>query len=309
MLSSQQIQYILALTELQHFSRAAEMCFVTQPTLSMQIRKAEETLGFPVFDRNRTPLELTAAGKKLVPLLREIAADFQQIDRLKKQVEGNYLEEIRIGIIPTVSAYLIPALYSKWKTEIPSVRLIIEEQKSEEIIESLQNKKIDFGIMAGPVEDSSLKAIPLYAEEIKAFVPGNKQDNISVEALRQLQPWLLSKGNCLRTQMVNFCELQEDQELNHWNYEGGNLEMLVRMVKLNGGYTLMPDFYKQILPKEAPNLKTILSDVNQKIPARAIIGIVQHKNAKWDSIEKLVRMIQLHFNGSNNKDLVVINWK
>lgn len=308
MFSSQQIQYILTLSELQNFSRAAEACFVTQPTLSMQIRKAEEMIGFPIFDRNRSPLELTAPGKKLIPLLREISADFRQLDRLKKQVEGNYLEEIRIGIIPTVSAYLIPALYSHWQKAFPSLKLIIEERKSEEILESLLNKKLDLGIMAGPVSEPALRTVPLFNEEIKAFVPELGTDSISVDKLKALQPWLLNKGNCLRTQMVNFCELREDKDFSHWNYEGGNLEMLIRMVRLNGGYTLVPGFYREILPESPGDFKSIASGKGLT-PARSIVGIVQHKNAKWDSIESLIRSIQLHFRENIENDLLILDWK
>ncbi len=309
MLSSQQIQYILALSETQHFSRAADSCFVTQPTLSMQIKKAEDLLGFSIFDRNRNPLELTNAGKELIPILREISADFQQIDKLKKQKEGNYLEEIKMGIIPTVSAYLIPVLYSKWQKEFPSIKLIIEEQKSEDILESLHQKKIDLGIMAGPIEESIFKSIPLFAEEIKAYIPQIDTPEISLETLRNLQPWLLNKGNCLRTQMIHFCELQNDSaKQNHWNYEGGNIEMMIRMVDINDGYTLVPDFYAQIIPDKLEHFKTIISEQNQK-PARSIIGIVPHKNSKWKSIENLLRSIRLNFTENNAKELLILDWK
>ncbi len=308
MLSSQQIQYILALSETQHFSRAAENCFVTQPTLSMQIKKAEDLLGFPIFDRNRVPLELTNAGKELIPILREIATDYQQIEKLKKQKEGNFHEEIKIGIIPTVSAYLIPKLYSEWKNNFPEIKLIIEELKSEDIIENLQQKKIDLGIMAGPIVDLNFKSIPLFAEEIKAYVPNIKSDEISLETLRNLQPWLLNKGNCLRTQMIHFCELQNETNSQvHWNYEGGNIEMLIRMVDLNQGYTLVPDFYKQITAEKTDHFKSIISNQNQK-PARSIIGIVPHKNSKLKSIEQLVRSIQLNFNENNDKNLLILDW-
>ncbi len=309
MLSSQQIQYILALSETLHFSRAADACFVTQPTLSMQIKKAEELLGFSIFDRNRTPIELTSAGKELVPILREISADFQQIDKLKKQKQGNYLEEIKIGIIPTISAYLIPVLYTKWQKEFPSIKLIIEEQKSEDILESLHQKKIDLGIMAGPIDEQSFKSIPLFAEEIKAYIPQIGSAEISLETLRNLQPWLLNKGNCLRTQMIHFCKIHnENTEQKHWNYEGGNIEMMIRMVDLNQGYTLVPDFYSQIIPEKSAHFKTIHSTQNQK-PARSIIGIVPHKNSKWKSIEQLIRSIQLNFNENNDRNLLILDWK
>lgn len=308
MFSSQQIQYILTLTEVQNFSRAAEACFVTQPTLSMQIKKAEEAVGFPIFDRNTNPLELTIAGKKLIPLLREIAADYELIERLKKQMKGNFIEEIRIGIIPTISAYLIPKLYETWQKELPTIKLTIEEKKSEEILESIQNKKIDLGIMAGPVQDIRLKSIPLFQEEIKAFVPSFNEEVIEVEQLRNLKPWLLSKGNCLRTQMINFCELKEPEVSNAWNYEGGNVEMLIRMVKANVGYTLIPNFYIPLLSENISEFKKIISKENQ-FPARSIIGLVQHKNTKWDSIQKIIRSIQHAFNQNHAQEMKILEWK
>ncbi|TXI87143.1 MAG: LysR family transcriptional regulator [Crocinitomicaceae bacterium] len=308
MFSSQQIQYILTLTEVQNFSRAAEACFVTQPTLSMQIKKAEEAVGFPIFDRNTNPLELTIAGKNLIPLLREIAADYELIERLKKQMQGNFIEEIRIGIIPTISAYLIPKLYETWQAELPTIKLTIEEKKSEEILESIQHKKIDFGIMAGPVHDERLKSIQLYQEEIKAFIPTVADEIIEVDKLRTMKPWLLSKGNCLRTQMINFCELKESSESAAWNYEGGNVEMLIRMVKANVGYTLVPNFYIPLLAERECDFKKIISFEKQS-PARSVIGLVQHKNTKWDSIQKIIRSVQHTFNQSHTNDMLLLEWK
>lgn len=307
MLSVQQIQYILALSEHQNFSRAAESCFVTQPTLSMQVKKAEEIVGFVIFDRSRSPLELTSQGKELLPIIQEIMIDFEKIERLKQQLEGNYLEEIRIGIIPTVAAYLIPALFQHFSEILPDVRLILEERKSEDILEDIQSKRIDLGIMAGPITQVNLKTIHLYTEEIKAYFPSSKSETIKAEELLKIQPWLLNKGNCLRTQMVNFCELNQDE--NQWSYEGGNLEMLVRMVKLNGGYTLIPHHYEQILELDQEHgFKTILS-TQQKIPVRKIIGISQNRNYKWKSIEKIIHQIQHQFPFTSNRKFDVLNWK
>lgn len=307
MLSVQQIQYILALSEHQNFSRAAESCFVTQPTLSMQIKKAEDIVGFVIFDRSRSPLEMTSQGKELLPIIQEIMTDFEKIERLKQQLKGNYLEEIRIGIIPTVTAYLIPALYKHFEAILPDVRLIIEESKSEEILEDLRNKRIDFGIMAGPISQDNLKTIHLYTEEIKAYYPASKKETVMADELLKVQPWLLNKGNCLRTQMVNFCELNQDE--NQWSYEGGNLEMLVRMVKLNGGYTLIPQHYEQILDFDKDSsFKTILSS-EQRIPVRNIIGISQNRNYKWKSIEKIIHQIQHQFPFTSDRKFDLLNWK
>jgi LysR family hydrogen peroxide-inducible transcriptional activator len=307
MLSVQQIQYILSLTENKNFSRAAESCFITQPTISMQIKKAEDSIGFLIFDRSRSPVELTKQGKDLLPIIQEIMNDFEKIERLKKQLEGSYLEEIRIGIIPTVTAYLIPALYKKFAEILPNVRLIIEERKSEEILEDIQNTRIDFGIMAGPMMQENLKSIHLYTEEIKAYYPSLQKSTVITTELPNAQPWLLNKGNCLRTQMVDFCDLNQDES--QWSYEGGNLEMLLRMVNLYGGYTLIPHHYQQILALDnSENFKTILSP-RQKIPVRNIVGISQNRNYKWKSIEKIIHQIQHQFPFTSNGSFDLLNWK
>jgi LysR family hydrogen peroxide-inducible transcriptional activator len=308
MLSPQQIQYILTLAEMRNFSRAAEVCFVTQPTLSMQVKKAEETIGFPIFDRNRNPLELTRLGRELLPLLREIEADFRHIANLSKRAKGDFLEEVRIGIIPTVSAYLIPELYARWKAEMPHTQLVIEEKKSEEILDNLLSKKIDLGIMAGPVMEPGVQVEPLFTEEIKVYLPDYPDAEVPLQVLEDLQPWLLSKGNCLRTQMMNFCELPDDDQLHSWNYEGGNIEMLLRMVDLHGGYTLVPDYYKQILDAPRKNFRRIQGKDHQQIPARAIVGLMQHKHTKRSAIEPLIRSIKLNFVKKSN-DFSVLNWK
>jgi len=307
MLSAQQIQYILTLAELRNFSRAAESCFVTQPTLSMQVKKAEDLVGFPIFDRNRNPLELTRLGRELLPLLLEIQADFRQIEQLSQRAKGDFLEEVRIGIIPTVSAYLIPELYARWKAEMPNVQLVIEEKKSEEILESLLSKKIDLGIMAGPVMEPGVQTAPLFTEEIKVYLPDYPESEVPIELLQEMRPWLLSKGNCLRTQMMNFCELPDDQ-LHAWNYEGGNIEMLLRMVDLHGGYTLVPDYYRQILDAPGKNFRRIKGHDHQQIPARAIVALMPHKHTKRHAIEPLIRSIKLNF-VKKNDDFSVLNWK
>ena len=109
--------------------------------------------------------------------------------------------------------------------------------------------------------------------------------------------------------MIHFCELQNVKvEQKDWNYEGGNIEMMIRMVDLNQGYTLVPDFYSQIIPEKAPHFKTIVSAQNQK-PARSIIGIVPHRNSKWKTIEQLLNNIKLNFNENNDSNLLILDWQ
>ncbi len=306
MISIQQIQYILTLNEEKQFQRASEVCFVTQPTLSMQIKKAEEILGSKLFDRSRNPLKLTPFGEEMIPIFQDLISEYNKIEVLVKKKDGNYIEEIRMGIIPTISGYMIPELYNKWKEILPNARLIIEELKTPDIIQALEDRKIDVGILAGPEFNPKWHSIPLFQEEIKAFVPTLKEEVITIDNLSNMHPWLLTQGNCLRTQMMHFCELNSIEKKDEWDYEGGNIQLLERMVNLHGGYTLVPENF--ITSKRAKSYKRITSSTNE-IPAREIIALVPKKSLKWNEIEKLIRKIQLEYSKKNTDNLTILSWK
>ena len=304
MISIQQMHYILVLSEECHFQRASERCFVTQPTLSMQIKKAEETLEAQIFDRSRNPLELTAFGKDLLPIIRDTLNEHSKISDLYNKAKGIYREEIRMGIIPTVAGYMLPDLYSSWKKELSDVQLTIEELKTEEILKALDQKKIDIGILAGPVQDARLRTVPMFQEEIKVFYPKGKGKTMSIDELKKIDPWLLTSGNCLRTQMMNFCELRENSS-EAWDYEGGNIELLQRMVREHGGYTLVPENYVDGASKD---YKTVSSSMGET-PAREIIAISSNRTTKWANLERIIRSIQHKYYKTGSENYQVLNWK
>jgi LysR family hydrogen peroxide-inducible transcriptional activator len=306
MLSIQQMHYILVLSEELQFQRASERCFVTQPTLSMQVKKAEEILGHPIFDRSRNPIELTPFGSSLLPIIREVVNETNKIDHLLERLKGNYKEVIKIGIIPTIASYLVPDMFQKWQERIGNIQLTIEELKTEELIVAMEKKELDLAILAGPFNDNRLRTIPLFKEEILAYVPSNKKKTISVEELTELHPWLLSRGNCLRTQMIQFCQLKDEQEIDAWNYEGGNLELLLKMVDMNGGYSLVPEYY-HLNENQRTQLKSITNGSNS-VPAREIIALVPNRSLKWETIEKLIREIQFNYNRVSKSEMHVLNW-
>jgi LysR family hydrogen peroxide-inducible transcriptional activator len=306
MLSIQQMHYILVLSEELQFQRASERCFVTQPTLSMQVKKAEELMGHPIFDRSRNPIELTPFGSSLLPIIREVVNEANKIDNLIERMKGNYKEVIKIGVIPTIASYLVPDMFHKWQERIGNVQLMIEEFKTEELILVLERKEIDLAILAGPFNDSRLRTIPMFKEEILAYIPSRKKNEISVEELTELHPWLLSRGNCLRTQMIQFCQLKEGQEIDAWNYEGGNLELLLKMVDMNGGYSLVPEYF-HLNENQRTHLKSISNGTNS-VPAREIIALVPNRSLKWETIEKLIREIQFNYNRVSKSEMHVLNW-
>ena len=297
MISNTQIQYILALLEYKNFQKASDACFITQPTLSMQVKKAEETLGHKIIDRDTNPLSLTPFGERIYPHIQQINDEYRSLNTVIQKIEGKYKAEIRIGIIPTIAGYLVPELYSEWQREIGNVRLEIKELKSEQILEALESKSIDLGIMAGPATDMKFKDQVLFNEEILIYAPKIKGKTITVEQLESEKPWLLSQGNCLRTQMINFCNLNEIQK-DDWNYEGGSLNILLKMVEQEGGYTLVPENYLKYLSLPKNDFKSIPNH----IPVRQIVGLHMERNSKKEYLKQIMRTIQ-HSKGINQLHL------
>lgn len=306
--SHQQISYILALAELKNFGRAAEACFVTQPTLSMQIKKAEESLGYKIFDRSRNPLSLTEFGENLLSILIDMQEEYQKIERLAAGNIGKFKDEIKIGIIPTIASYLVPKLFENKEFFKNTYNWAIVELKSTEILEQIAAKKIDMGILAGPVLTENLLVESLFNEEILAYSPKVKKNSLSIEDFKDLQPWLLSNGNCLRTQMIHFCKLIE-KSAHNWNYEGGNLEMLLKMVDNYGGYTLVPEFYAQKYLSKSTHIKTIEGQQKNQFPARNIISIRPIKQVKTESLNEIIKFIKLNFANEKNRNYEVLKWK
>lgn len=305
-LTPQQINYILELNVERNFQRASEKCFVTQPTLSMQVKKAEDLLGFAIFDRSRTPIELTPAGEDLILILKDIQIEYARIATLMQKVKGTYTEQLKIGIIPTISAYLLLDIFDEVRSKLPHVMFKVEELKSEELVEALEMNEIDLGIMAGPYIGRRMRTVPLFQEEIKIYFPANNKERLIPSDLEMEQPWLLSKGNCLRTQMVHFCSINERLGVEgNWSYEGGNIELLVKMVDLNGGYTLVPEYY------QLPHVKTkrLMDDKSNAFPAREVIAILPTKSLKFKASEELIRIIQLQYNNQRKENLQLLSWK
>lgn len=304
MITIQQMQYVIALYEEENFLKASEKCFVTQPTLSMQIKKAEESIGYPLFDRSVHPIQPTSFGKKMINQIRLILDTYDQLNVILQQEKGLYKEEVKMAIIPTVANYFIRKMYPIWLDKSNGVQLTIEEMKSEELLDSLSQGKIDIGILAGPVVDPSYRVTKLYDEEIRVYYPSQSKKILITNDLKDAHPWLLTSGNCLRTQMMHFCEL-ENEDNEKWDYQGGNLELLLDMVDNFGGYTLVPENYKDYKDRE---FKQIQSETKE-VPVREIIAVTRNRSPKWEIMEKLIRTVQLSFDSSKKRNKQVLSWQ
>lgn len=303
-ITPQQINYILELNRERNFNRASKNCFVTQPTLSMQIKKVEELLGFELFDRVKNPIEPTLKGEKLIEILKDVQSEYSKIGVFAQKMHGSYILKLKIAIIPTISSYLTIPIFNQLETILPDIQLSIHELKSEELILAMNNAEYDLGIMAGPYSSKRLDTKILYQEEIKIYYPNSQKKTIKSNELKEEQPWLMSERNCLRTQMINFCNIQDGSASNQWNYEGGNIQILTQLVDLNGGYTLIPENFSVHLP----HLKQLVDDHSGLIPARQIIALYPSKTSKKESINKLLKNIQTTFMKKNEQKHQLLGW-
>ncbi|MET0393591.1 MAG: LysR substrate-binding domain-containing protein [Chitinophagaceae bacterium] len=274
-----QLEYIIAVDTWRHFATAAAHCFVTQPTLSMQIRKLEEELDMQLFDRSKQPVVPTGAGVEVIGQARKIIAERDLLLETVQSRKGRLTGELRIGIIPTLAPYLLPLFIQSFTRRYPEVRLVINEMMTGLIIARLREGKIDAGILVTPLQEAGMREHILFYEEMMAYVSKKNAVYEKTYLLPQdIDPnklWLLEEGHCFRSQIVNLCELQKiSREGSHFDYEAGSIETLRRMVELNDGITIIPELATLDMPLRQMQL---LRHFRKPAPMREV-SLVVHRN-------------------------------
>ena len=298
--SIQQLEYIIAVDTWRHFQTAADSCFVTQPTLSMQIQKLEDEIGFKIFDRNHKPVICTKEGEAIVAQARNIIAEVQKLREIVAEMKGTLEGELKLGIIPTIAPYLLPLFMKSFLEEYPAIRLQINEIKTGVMLKMLRRGEIDAGILSTPINETGFNEELLYVEEFKVYVSPNEaiynKQTLAIEDMEGCSIWLLEDGHCLRDQLVNFCSLPSKGSIaNRLNYQAGSIETLKRMVDLHGGLTFMPKLATTTLSeKSLKNLRSFAPPV----PAREV-SIVTIKDAPK---KRLIEVLKKQINNviSNN---------
>jgi len=239
-----QIEYVLAVEKHRHFARAADACFVTQPTLSMQIKKLEEELGVVLFDRSRQPVIPTLAAQKVLSLMREIHTLGNTIPSILNESRVELQGLLRLGVIPTIAPYLLPEVISTLQEWHPLLELDIEELTTEVLISRLRRNELDAGLAATPLGESGITEIPLFNEAFVAFASqGNallKKRSLTIEDIPVDELWLLSEGHCFRNQVMNLCKKQDKDASRKVHLKAAGLDTLQRMVEKHQGVTLLP---------------------------------------------------------------------
>ncbi len=284
-----QLQYVLAVAEHKNFTLAAEKCFVTQPTLSMQIQKIEEELGIQIFDRSKKPIQLTDIGQKIVTQGKNIVNEANRIQDIVDQQKGFIGGEFRLGIIPTVMPTLLPMFLSNFIKKYPKVKLIIEELNTDEIITRLNNGHLDAAIAATPLEEEKIKEIVLYYEPFVAYIPEShvtfSKKEITIDDLNIDEILLLQDGHCFRDGIINLCKhTPAPGDGNTFQIESGSFETLIKLADEGLGTTLLP-FLHTLDLSEKDKLK--LRHFEEPKPAREVSLIYPKSELKIHIIDAL----------------------
>lgn len=266
-----QVNYILAVDRCRNFAQAARECFVTQPTLSMQIQKLEDYLQIIIFDRSKTPVEPTPMGKRVLEYARKVQQGANELEELSKSLRGEVAGEFILAVIPTLAPYVLPLFTRDFVETFPQVDLTIYEQQTDDIIRLLKEGKIDGAILAAPLGVKDIKEEHLFLETFRVFLSKNhpllKKKAILESDLSMDEAWLLKEGHCMRAQSLQLCGMKKSGLSKNLFFEAGSLETLVNMVKAVGGFTVLPWFAARNLSDAD---QAMLRDFKQNVPVRDI---------------------------------------
>lgn len=288
-----QLNYIIAVDRCRNFAQAAKECFVTQPTLSMQIHKLEDYLQIVIFDRSKTPVVPTPMGKKVLEFARKIMQGAQELEELSKSLRGEVSGEFNLSVIPTLAPYVLPLFVQKFVDEFPNVELKIYEHQTDEIIRLLKDGKIDGAILAGPLETKELTENHLFFEPFKIFFSPDhellKKKTIDEKDLDIKDAWLLKEGHCLRAQALQLCQFQRKSDDRHLFFEAGSMETLINMVKSTKGFTVMP--YLAGINMSSSDQK-LLKDFKNQVPVRDICFVTGPHSMKKSIETAMIKVIE-----------------
>lgn len=237
------LRYFVALADTRHFGKAAERSFVSQPTLSAQIKKLEQYLGVQLIERQPRKVTLTETGAKILPLARRILQESDEIVSLARNEHDPLAGKLKVGLIPTIGPYLLPLVTRKLRRQLPELKLMLYEYQTQALLEKLRAGEIDLGILALPVPLDGLEASELYSENFTLAVPNHnplaKKASVKLEDLTGETLLLLEDGHCLREQALDVCSRIDVKE--NEDYRATSLETLRQMVAAGLGVTLLPE--------------------------------------------------------------------
>jgi LysR family hydrogen peroxide-inducible transcriptional activator len=284
----QELRYLVAVAEHRHFGRAAESCFVSQPTLSTQLKKLERELGVELVERNPRHVLLTDAGERVVERARIILGEADAIRGIAQHARDPESGSLRIGLFPTLAPYLLPHVVPHVHARFPQLELLLVEEKTEVVMQRLRDGQLDVGVLARPVHDDQLHEEYLFAEDFVLAVPRDhplsaKREPLDVSVLADEHVLLLEEGHCLREQALAVCQLAGASERS--GFRATSLETLRQMVAAGVGVTLLPRLAVQ--PPVPPSDDITLLEFGEPVPRRQIAMYWRHTSVYREFLPKL----------------------
>jgi LysR family hydrogen peroxide-inducible transcriptional activator len=288
----QELKYLVALADHGHFGRAAEACFITQSTLSTQIKKLEDFLGVTLFDRSLKRVTPTPIGREILQAARNIVEESERIREVAKHAQDPMTRTIHLGVIPTLGPYYLPHALTLVHRKHPGLRMLLREEMTPQILEHLAEGKLDAGLLALPVTDDSLRVEPLFYEPFYAALPAGhplaKRDVLKVADIMAEKLLLLDEGHCLRDQALDVCGTgSRGRE----EVRATSLETLRQMVAMGLGLTLLPALAVDAAPRA--NKKAVeIRPFKSPAPGRTI-ALVWRKRAPFpETFEHLAQTLK-----------------
>ena len=286
------LRYLVALADHRHFGKAAAACFVSQPTLSTQIRKLEEELGVAVVERAPRKVMLTPAGRDIADRARKIVADVEQMKEAARRSQDPEAGTVRLGMFPTLGPYLLPHVVPGIRARFPQLELLLVEEKSDVLLSRLREGRLDAALLALPLHDDQLHAEFLFEEPFVLAVPEGhplaKSSSLALKDLSQHKLLLLEDGHCLRDQALDVCQLAGAGEKS--GFQATSLETLRQMVAANVGVTLLPAL--AIKPPVARSDNIHLLSFTDSRPSRRIAMVWRRSSAMGDFLLKLAQVFR-----------------
>ncbi len=291
------LKYIIAVAETCHFGKASERCFVSQPTLSGQIKKLEDELGVTIFERTKRSVELTPIGAEIVEHAHKVIEQADAIEQLARAYQDPLTGPLRVGIIPTISPYLIPLILAPLKHDYPQLKLVLTEDITDRLLHRLQHHEIDVAIIATPVDPSDLASIPLFDEPFWLAHPHNHpiatKEKITHKELDRLEMLLLADGHCLAQQVMDVCKLPgRSQQEEIADLQASSLETLLQLVGAGWGCTLVPALATR--GAWMSDSGVIARKLNLPDTYRSISMAFRHSFPRRQALEAFADVIQQH---------------
>jgi len=289
----QDLRYLVAVADHRHFGRAAAACFVSQPTLSTQLRKLERELGVELIERNPRRVLLTEVGERVVERARLMLREATAIGDIARQAKDPEAGTLRIGLFPTLGPYLLPHVVPKVHARFPRLELLLVEEKTELVLQHLRDGSLDVGVLALPIHDDLLHVEPLFEEDFVLAVPAAHQlartsGQVDASVLAGERVLLLEEGHCLREQALSVCSLAGADERS--DFRATSLETLRQMVAAGVGVTLLPAL--SVAPPVPPVGGLALLTFSPPAPCRRIAMVWRNTSAYRDFLPQLADLFR-----------------